>query len=97
METLKVPKFATESEEADWWYDNRETLADHFEQAAKEGRLGRGTVMKRLGINPPTLLRLAPNDITRAKTIAEKKGLHYQSYLESVIQEALEREERQAS
>lgn len=97
METLKVPKFASEAEEADWWFDNREILADHFENAAEEGRLGRGTAMKRLGIATPTLIQLAPNDVTRAKTIAERKGLRYQVYLESLIHEALEREERQAS
>jgi len=47
METLEVPKFATEAEEADWWYDIREILTDHFIQAAKEGRLGYGTAKRR--------------------------------------------------
>jgi len=97
MEKRIIPKFASEAEEADWWFDNRELLADQFEQAAKEGRLGRGTAMQRLGIPPPTMIRLEPNDMTRAKSIAEKKGLPYQAYLESVIHEALDREERQAS
>lgn len=48
MTDLKVPKFATEAEEAKWWYDNRDKLSDEFEKAAKEGRLCRGGVRRLL-------------------------------------------------
>jgi hypothetical protein len=39
---MKVPKFASEAEEAKWWYDNRELLSEEFHKAAKEGRFRRG-------------------------------------------------------
>jgi hypothetical protein len=39
---LKIPKFATEAEEAKWWYENQELILKEFQKAAKEGRLGRG-------------------------------------------------------
>jgi hypothetical protein len=55
MSDLKVPKFATEAEEAKWWYENDEKVSDEFEKAAKEGRLKRGGVMRLLaerGLTP---------------------------------------------
>ena len=34
-----VPRFATESEEADWWYENRHIHAEEWLQLMKEGVL----------------------------------------------------------
>jgi len=39
---LKIPQFATEAEEARWWYANQDLILTEFKKAAKEGRLGRG-------------------------------------------------------
>ena len=38
------------------------------------------------------LLRMNPQDVELAKTIAERKGLPYQTFLKSIIHEGLERE-----
>jgi hypothetical protein len=35
---LTVPKFETERQEADWWYDNRHLLEEEFFRAIKSGR-----------------------------------------------------------
>ncbi len=43
MEPRRIPVFATEAEEAKWWYDNREELAKDFVEARKAGRLGEGS------------------------------------------------------
>ena len=43
MEPRRIPVFATEAEEAKWWYDNREELAHDFVEARKAGRLGEGS------------------------------------------------------
>jgi predicted DNA binding CopG/RHH family protein len=96
METLKIPKFDNETDEANWAYENRESLATAFLQAAQEGRVHQGSLKQR-GITPPTTIRLALEDISRARTLAEKRGLRYQTYLKMLIHEALEREERLAS
>jgi predicted DNA binding CopG/RHH family protein len=96
METLKIPKFENETDEANWLCKNREGLAATFLQAAEEGRVRQGTLKQR-GVTPPTTIRLAPEDISRARTLAERRGLRYQTYLKMLIHEALEREERQAS
>jgi hypothetical protein len=42
-----LPKFNSEAEEAQWWADHQDDLADKFEAAAANGTLGRGTVAKR--------------------------------------------------
>jgi predicted DNA binding CopG/RHH family protein len=96
MEPLAIPKFESEADEANWAYENREGLAELFLQAAQQGRARQGTLKKR-GSTPATTIRLAPEDISRARTLAERKGLRYQTYLKMLIHEALEREERTAS
>jgi predicted DNA binding CopG/RHH family protein len=96
METLKIPKFDNETDEANWLFENREALAGEFLKAAQEGRVRQGT-LKHRSITPPTTIRLAPEDISRARARAERRGLRYQTYLKMLIHEALEREERQAS
>ena len=93
METLKIPKFENETDEANWAFENREGLANAFLQAAREGRVRQGTLKQR-GITPPTTIRLAPEDISRARALAERRGLRYQTYLKMLIHEALEREEK---
>lgn len=93
METVKIPKFDNEAEEAKWLYENRDHLAAAFIKAAEEGRVRRGTLKQR-GETPPTTIRLALEDISRARTLAERRGLKYQTYLKMLIHEALEKEER---
>ena len=96
METLKIPKFENEADEARWLYEDREGLATAFLQAAQEGRVRQGTLRQR-GVTPPTTIRLALEDISRVRTLADRRGLRYQTYLKMLIHEALEREERLAS
>jgi predicted DNA binding CopG/RHH family protein len=88
MEKLVVPKFETEAEEAKWWFDNQDALDQEFAQAAAEGRLGVGTVARRMGI-PTTTIRLDPGDIALAREQAAKRGLKYQTYLKMLVHEAL--------
>ena len=46
MSDFKIPAFADEAEEAKWWFENQELVADEFEKAAKEGRLRTGGVRR---------------------------------------------------
>jgi len=93
MEKRVLPDFKSEAEEAKWWFDNQDELLKDFENAAAEGRLGRGTAA-RLGGIPTTTIRLDPVDIEMARSLARKKGLKYQTYLKMLLHEALERESR---
>jgi predicted DNA binding CopG/RHH family protein len=93
---LKTKKFSSEAEEADWWANNQDSLASEFEEAAAKGTLERGTVARK-GNTPTTTIRLDPDDIAKARTHAERKGLRYQTYLKMLIHEALRREELESA
>jgi predicted DNA binding CopG/RHH family protein len=88
LEELKQMTFASEAEEVAWWESREDELADEFEKATAEGRVGIGTVAKRAAL-PSTTIRLDPDDIARARVQAAKRGLRYQTYLKMIIHEAL--------
>jgi hypothetical protein len=92
-----VPKFENDDQEADWWYDNRELVSQEFQKAAAEGRLGKGTVMRRMAEaqarkDAGTPIQLDSDDSSKAQAIAARKGIPYQSYIKTIIHEALEKE-----
>jgi predicted DNA binding CopG/RHH family protein len=89
---LKTPEFKTEEEEARWWESNQSTLLSEFERAAKDGTVGRGTLMRRKGQTPTITIRLDPTDVELARAQAEERGLRYQTYLKMVIHQALKQE-----
>jgi predicted DNA binding CopG/RHH family protein len=96
MEKRIIPKFATEAEEAQWWYDNREEIGKDFERAFAEGRLKRRIGPRVSTAVPTTTIRLDPADIELARAQAEKKGLKYQTYLKMILHEALLKESKAA-
>jgi hypothetical protein len=103
MRDLKIPKFATEAEEAKWWFENDGNIFEEFKKLANEGRLGRGGIRRLFaekGIpsrelpkapapTPTTTIRLDPEDIAKARVQAAERGLRYQTYLKMIIHEAL--------
>jgi predicted DNA binding CopG/RHH family protein len=96
LEELKNKTFANEAEEAAWWESHEDELADEFEKASQEGRVGFGTAAKRMAL-PTTTIRLVPEDIALARKQAAERGLRYQTYLKMIIHEALLAEENRKS
>jgi predicted DNA binding CopG/RHH family protein len=99
----KQPTFDTEAQEAEWWAKDQDTIADRFEQAKASGKLGKGTVArvageraKQPGASPTITIRIAEDDLTRARTLAAEKGLRYQTYLKMLLHQALISEENRA-
>ena len=99
----KQQPFKTEAEEAEWWAKNQNVIADRFEQAKVAGKLGKGTVARvareragPAGASPTITLRLAEDDLARARTLAAEKGLRYQTYLKMLLHQALNSEEKRA-
>jgi hypothetical protein len=99
---LIAPAFASEAEEAKWWFENRELISDEFQKAAAEGRLKRGGIRRlfaekgipfhepaNTSASSPTSIRLDPDDIAKARVQAAERGLRYQTYLKMIIHEAL--------
>jgi len=85
----KASKFKSEAEEAEWWDRNPDFIADQFEKAAKEGRILRGLPGR--GATRSVTIRLAMKDVETAQVLAAKMGLPYQTYIKTVLHQALER------
>lgn len=104
MKPKKPIRFANEAQEAAWWAKNQDFIADRIEQAKAKGELGRGTVAararelaKQAGPSPTITIRVPESDLARARTLAAKHGLRYQTYLKMLLHRALDSEERKAS
>jgi len=101
-----VPAFASEAEEADWWYKNRNAHAKQLLAAMKSGEaqvLTKERLQERIAASkkktaaPVIALRIPAADLALARKQAEQKGLPYQTYIKSLLHEALaERENRKA-
>ena len=89
-EKLQLPAFASEAEEATWWYDNREAHAEEFAKAIREGRARRSTLAQRLA--EARAIDLDPEDETKARQIATNRGMDYKTYLKHLVHEALAQE-----
>jgi predicted DNA binding CopG/RHH family protein len=95
-EKLQLPAFANEDEEAQWWYDNREKHAEEFVQASRAGRVTQGAMVKRGLVRTPTIM-ISHADFADAKVLADKKGMDHETYIQSLVHEALEREKQLVS
>ena len=100
----KQPHIESVTNEAEWWAKNQDLIANRFEQAQSTGKLGKGTVARvarervaQAGASPTITIRLAEDDLARARTFAAEKGLRYQTYLKMLLHQALDSEEHRAS
>jgi predicted DNA binding CopG/RHH family protein len=89
-----IPAFKSEAEEAEWWYANRVRLDQDLVDAAKKGelkRLDQATLKTRLAASKSRVvsIRLPEDDIALARQQANLKGLPYQTYIKSVLHQAL--------
>jgi predicted DNA binding CopG/RHH family protein len=97
--TLKMPKFKSESEEADWWASRagREYVKQKSADDRSEGKKARGssliTKMNQKS-SVQIAIRLPQADLARARKLAERKGLGYQTLLKMLVHEGLAREAR---
>jgi predicted DNA binding CopG/RHH family protein len=100
-----VPAFATEAEEAEWWYKNRNAHGKQLGDAVKSGEaqlLTKEKLRERIAASkktpaPVVALRIPQADLALARKQAEQKGLPYQTYIKSLLHETLaEREKRKA-
>ena len=98
-----IPVFATEAEEAQWWYKNRNLHGKRLLAAVKNGEaqvLTKEKLRERIAASkktpaPVVALRIPEADLALARKQAEQKGLPYQTYIKSLLHETLaEREKR---
>jgi predicted DNA binding CopG/RHH family protein len=87
-----IPAFRSESEEAAWWFKKRGGLdKDLVEPAKKLKRLDQATLKAHLAASKSRVIsiRLPEVDLELARKQASKKGLPYQTYIKSVLHQAL--------
>jgi hypothetical protein len=94
-----IPKFANEAEEADWWASRqgREFVKRKSADPLKRGAAPKGSRLVGQLNRTPTVqiaLRLPEPDITKAREIASRKGVGYQTLLKMLVHEGLGREAR---
>jgi predicted DNA binding CopG/RHH family protein len=81
---VDAPEFRSEAEEAEWWDRHQDLIADLL---LKHGR--RGAVLTK-----NVSVRLPVTDIERARKLAEKRGVGYQTLIKTLLHEALKRESK---
>ena len=79
--TVRTPRFRSEAEEAAWWDQNMDRLAEKAIAHLKSRQTLKTVTM-----------RLPEGDIVLARAIAAKRGLRYQTYLKTVIHCGLQNE-----
>lgn len=102
-QSAQMPKFRSESEEADWWaspvgraYVKQKSAEAHSKLAAKRPRPAGSRLVAVLNKKKSVqiALRLPEADLAQAREIAERKGIGYQTLLKMLVREGLTREAR---
>ena len=104
MSRKKLPDFKSEKEESQWYFEHRDELDDYFDPISNEEafELFAKLPSRKLAMAQTkaaterykartiaTSIRLSREQIEAAKGIAAKKGLKYQTWMKSVIHQAI--------
>ena len=97
--TIKPPIFANEDEEATWWASRqgREFLKQRSVEPQKKVAKGSRLVGQlNRAVSVQIALRLPGPDVDKARELAGRKGIGYQTLLKMLVHEGLQREARRA-
>ena len=95
----QIPKFRSESDEADWWASpaGRAFVKQKSAEAqSKRIKAGGSPLVAMLNKKRSVqiAIRLPEADLAQARKIAERKGIGYQTLLKMLVREGLLREAR---
>jgi predicted DNA binding CopG/RHH family protein len=92
-----VPKFDSEAEEAEWWDQHRDETAQWVEEAVAAGKTTTlSAILNRARQDsgrPSVMVDLDADDAARARALATRKGVPLETYLKTLLHEALERDQ----
>lgn len=96
-----MPKFVNEAQEADWWAsrEGREFIKQKSAGTGKKGSAPKGSrLVGQLNkvASVQIALRLPEPDVAKARELATRKGIGYQTLLKMLVHEGLRREARRA-
>ena len=97
--SIEMPNFADEEEEATWWASRRgrEFLKEKSAGPLKKGGSPKGSRLVghlNRAASVQIALRLPEPDVTKARELATRKGIGYQTLLKMLVHEGLRREAR---
>ena len=95
----QTPGFKNESEEADWWAGpaGRAYVKQRSAEASSKGAKARGSgLVAKLNEKGSVqiAIRLPATDLARARKVADRKGIGYQTLMKMLVHEGLAREAR---
>jgi hypothetical protein len=99
---IVMPKFVNEAQEADWWAspEGRQFLKQKAAGTGKkEGGASKGSRLVgqlNKAASVQIALRLPEPDLAKARELAARKGIGYQTLLKMLVHEGLRRESRRA-
>jgi hypothetical protein len=96
MKKLVVPKCATEREEAEWWDTHMDIVETNLLEAMKNGTAGKGIVqrlLQRANELAKVTIHLPVADLERARKLCKKRKVDYESYVRTLLHEAIDRDE----
>jgi predicted DNA binding CopG/RHH family protein len=98
---IGIPQFKNEAAEADWWASRqgREFVKQQAAVAGQKGVARKGSrLVGRLNrtASVQIALRLPEPDVAKARELAMRKGIGYQTLLKMLVHEGLRREARRA-
>jgi hypothetical protein len=99
--SIIMPKFVNEAQEADWWAsrEGRQFVKQKAAGTPKKGGVRRGSrLVGQLNkvASVQIALRLPEPDVAKARELATRKGIGYQTLLKMLVHEGLRREARRA-
>lgn len=110
MPKKKLPDFKSEKEEGQWYKKHRDELDDYFDTLSGDDELqallaelpersvaiaqAKAATEKYKKNSVATSIRLSKENIEAAKKIAAEKGLRYQTWIKSVIYQAIATEKK---
>jgi predicted DNA binding CopG/RHH family protein len=92
----KMPKFTSEDQEAKWWASAKGRQFLKQQTAEVPRRVKGSALVAKLGraSSVQIALRLPTPDLAKAREIAGRKGIGYQTLLKMLVHEGLRRESR---
>jgi hypothetical protein len=98
---IVMPRFVNEAQEADWWAsrEGREFVKQKAGRTGNKGGAPRGSrLLGQLNkvASVQIALRLPEPDVAKARELATRKGIGYQTLLKMLVHEGLRREARRA-
>ena len=98
-QSIDIPKFVSDEEEADWWasregreFVKRKSVGPPKKESVPKGSRLVGQLNRTTSVQ--IALRLPGPDVAKAREIATRKGIGYQTLLKMLVHEGLRREAR---